>query len=504
MAPGSPGGAPEDLEALLNEADQAEHELLTRGRTKRHLDRWVVGLLIVAIGVLGGYWMLRNPGAIVTPEQAESQAAKAKAVAGAIKPKDATDLVAQMNAQAESKQREEQERARQEAELAAAKAGELAPANAPVPSAPVPMPFTPGSPEAAASAGQDGSTANAVIAERASPIFPSVESGELGRAPRARQAPEAGAPSMRDQLARSAPDAEGPRRVADMQERLRALQAAGPAMGAPGTGGASAASSAPNLSSVIAQAAGAQPFNAGGSGNALRDALASPGATTPRAPSAQEATDAMERSMRAERGDILRPLPAIGPQTVHKGTMIDTTLITGIQTGLTGELAAIVAHDVRDTVNGASICIARGTKLVGRYLSEARVGQSRIFAAFNEMILPDGRRMELGSMRAADGLGKGGLPADVNNHFFRIFGTAFVIGAASRLMSNRPVTISSGLGGSSTVTDAATIALTEAVRVSLERNRFIQPTLSVEPGTPFVLAVNQHMDFSSLGGCSRD
>lgn len=182
------------------------------------------------------------------------------------------------------------------------------------------------------------------------------------------------------------------------------------------------------------------------------------------------------------------------PEALHLvavGAGIKAALETEISTNAPGIARARVTETVYDSINGYAPLIPAGSVLTGPYHTDVSPGDERLLFAFTELRFPDGRRIHLNGTPAADLAGAGGVQADVDNHFFRIFGSSFIIAGLGKLFENNSVTVNNYGGGSSTVTDAAGSAITEAARAALERNRRIAPTLSVPSGTRFVLLVRR-------------
>jgi hypothetical protein len=54
-------------------------------------------------------------------------------------------------------------------------------------------------------------------------------------------------------------------------------------------------------------------------------------------------------------------------------------------------------------------------------------GQSRVLAAWDELILPNGSRISLRGMSAADGQGQSGMEDQVDNHFWKTWSSALLV-----------------------------------------------------------------------------
>lgn len=178
-----------------------------------------------------------------------------------------------------------------------------------------------------------------------------------------------------------------------------------------------------------------------------------------------------------------------------QGTVIRAVTVSGIDTDLPGSITARVTSNVYGSVNAQHLLIPMGSILIGKYSSDFKVGQSRVLVAMTRLILPDGKWISLAGTPATDGEGMSGMPADVNNHFFKMFGASFIIGAASLLLPNsqQSVTVNMGTTGSQTGGTVFAQSLQQTVRTLLQRNLNIPPTGTVDPGTPFLFMVSRDM-----------
>ncbi|MFD2274185.1 TrbI/VirB10 family protein [Undibacterium arcticum] len=104
-----------------------------------------------------------------------------------------------------------------------------------------------------------------------------------------------------------------------------------------------------------------------------------------------------------------------------QGSVINAVMLTAMNTDLPGEVQARVTMDIYDSIRGAALLIPKGTKLIGRYNSDIRVGQDRVNLAFQRMILPNGISVDLPGNIGMDAAGRGGVGGDVNNHYTQMF-----------------------------------------------------------------------------------
>ena len=124
--------------------------------------------------------------------------------------------------------------------------------------------------------------------------------------------------------------------------------------------------------------------------------------------------------------------------TLMQGTLIEAALETALNTGLAGNVSAVVSHDVW-SFDMSRVLVPRGSRLYGRYDSEVDVGQRRVLIAWDRIVTTDGLSVALAAY-GTDRIGRSGLPGKVHNQFLQRFGTAAlisVIGAVPTLAAAR-------------------------------------------------------------------
>ena len=182
--------------------------------------------------------------------------------------------------------------------------------------------------------------------------------------------------------------------------------------------------------------------------------------------------------------------------TITEGTVIPGVLETAINSDLPGMVRAVNSHDVYSH-DGSQLLIPKGSRLVGRYQSEVRRGQVRIFIIWTRLIRADGLSVMINSP-GTDPLGRAGLEGDVDTHFFQIFGAAILLSVidggldvglemARRQGDNSDTTIIQNDRG---LNRAAELALQDSIR--------IQPTIHVDQGTRIAILVARDLDFEGV------
>ena len=113
-------------------------------------------------------------------------------------------------------------------------------------------------------------------------------------------------------------------------------------------------------------------------------------------------------------------------------------------------------------------------------------------AAFTRIIRPDGSSINLAGMPGADQIGQAGLQGDVNNHFWKMFSSSFLIAGVSWLFDkNSDNTVVVNNSTTQTPTEMTGEILKDVSKTILDRNTTIQPTITIEKGQKLNVVVNK-------------
>lgn len=248
-------------------------------------------------------------------------------------------------------------------------------------------------------------------------------------------------------------------------------------------------------SSVMLQLAGARtgaapaglPVEAGGEGPTAQAAPAAP--DPERDPNGQQRKNALVG--RANGNEDINPhrlAAPISPWTLHAGSVIAASLITGLNSDLPGLVTAQVTENVHDSVTGRTLLIPQGARLIGRYDSVVAFGQSRALVVWQRIVLPDGGSIQIDNVPATDAAGYAGLADRVDRHTWRLL---------------KGVALSTLLGVGTELSFTGESDLVEAIRESAQRsgaragdqlvgrNLEVQPTIRVRPGWPLRVVVHK-------------
>ncbi|MDI1244053.1 MAG: TrbI/VirB10 family protein [Rhodoferax sp.] len=186
--------------------------------------------------------------------------------------------------------------------------------------------------------------------------------------------------------------------------------------------------------------------------------------------------------------------PNMGEFELTAGSVIPAVMLSGINSDLPGTIVAQTRQTVYATHDPAAVVIPQGSRLIGRYSADVAYGQSRVLAAWDELILPNGSRISLRGMSAADGQGQSGIEDQVNNHFWKTWSSALLVsflGVAAQQSQPQNQGAFNTPSGSAQASAAAMNSLSDVSSKILQKSLNISPTLQVRPGMAFNVMVNR-------------
>lgn len=171
-----------------------------------------------------------------------------------------------------------------------------------------------------------------------------------------------------------------------------------------------------------------------------------------------------------------------------KGTFIDCTLETAIDSTLPGMTTCITATDTFGA-DGMVVLLERGTKLIGETRGDVRQGEARVFVVWTEARTPSGVVVRLDSP-GTDPLGRSGLDGQVNRHFWQRFGAAALVSTIDGAVQAQ---MQSSSHGGTVVLDptASEDILNDILRGTID----IPPTVRVRNGARIQVLVARDVDF---------
>jgi type IV secretion system protein VirB10 len=174
--------------------------------------------------------------------------------------------------------------------------------------------------------------------------------------------------------------------------------------------------------------------------------------------------------------------------TIVQGSLIPAVLESALDSTRAGFARAIVSRDVY-SFDGSRVLVPKGSRLIGEYESTTAPGQNRALVIWSRLIRPDGATIAIASP-VADTLGRTGVRARVDTHFFERFGGAILQSALN---------IGSNLAARA-VDSPTVIALPGSFSggVQTVQPSQVTPTLTVRPGTSISVFVARDLDFTGV------
>ena len=176
------------------------------------------------------------------------------------------------------------------------------------------------------------------------------------------------------------------------------------------------------------------------------------------------------------------------------GSIIPSTMISGINSDLSGQVIAQVRDNIYNSISREYLLIPQGARLIGVYDSHITYGQQRLMVAWNRIIYPNGSSIKLGAMPGTDLEGYAGFFDEVDNKYWRIFGSSFIMGVITAGMqySQNNTNTQNGPTGPSvgqTLSSSLGQQLGQTGLMLTQKNLNVQPTLIIKPGYLFNIMI---------------
>lgn len=186
---------------------------------------------------------------------------------------------------------------------------------------------------------------------------------------------------------------------------------------------------------------------------------------------------------------------------LRAGSVIPGVMISGISSDLPGQIIAQVSQNVYDTATGKYPLIPQGTKIIGVYSNDVGFGQNSVLVAWQRLVFPDSKALDIGSMPGADSAGYAGFRDKVDHHYSRIYGSALLMsGIIAGVTYSQNTNQSNQLGyaqptAGSVLSQALGQQLGEVTSQMVSKNLNVAPTINVRPGYRFNIIVVKDLTF---------
>jgi type IV secretion system protein VirB10 len=191
-----------------------------------------------------------------------------------------------------------------------------------------------------------------------------------------------------------------------------------------------------------------------------------------------------------------------------EGKFIDGVTVNQIETSFHDSPVTVLV--TRDFIDGTGqyVLIPQGAKILGQAFRVVNQQQSRMFITFHRVIFPDGRSAYFPERQLPEGFNTAGLlgsDAKVNNHWFRKFGSAIVMGVVQGLAAAQAGDVKvdpfggTTMSGSQFAVQSVSKQFEEVTRRMMDYYSNLAPTITVKPGSRMKIYLSEDMLFSAYG-----
>lgn len=184
-------------------------------------------------------------------------------------------------------------------------------------------------------------------------------------------------------------------------------------------------------------------------------------------------------------------------RSIRAGRLIPALLTSAISSDLSGIITAQIEQDIYASM-GEAVLIPRGSKAIGFYNNEVKMGQKRLEIKWREIITPQGVNIMLTDAIVADNMGMSGAVGSVNNKFLERYGIAYGISTLTNvlLLSIAGKIDNANNGYAEEVYSQAKSDINTIVQDIISRSQQIQPTIEIKSGSRIFIVPTNHMWFS--------
>ncbi|ALV24693.1 type IV secretion system, translocation pore protein VirB10 [Campylobacter iguaniorum] len=187
-------------------------------------------------------------------------------------------------------------------------------------------------------------------------------------------------------------------------------------------------------------------------------------------------------------------------RTIRAGRMIPAILTTAISSDLSGIVTAQIEQDIYASM-GRAVLIPRGSKAIGFYTNNTKIGHERLEIRWREIITPQGINIMLTDALVADNMGMAGAIGAINNKYWERYGIAYsistitngiMLGIASKMNTN-------GSANNQYATEMYSNArsdISSIVQDIMQQQSQIKPTIEIRSGSRIFLVPTNHMWFA--------
>ncbi|MCR2100964.1 DNA type IV secretion system protein ComB10 [Campylobacter upsaliensis] len=181
-------------------------------------------------------------------------------------------------------------------------------------------------------------------------------------------------------------------------------------------------------------------------------------------------------------------------RTLRAGRLIPAVLTTAISSDIEGLVTAQVEQDIYASM-GRAVLIPRGSKVIGFYKNDNKIGQNRLAISWREIITPQGVNILLTNAIASDNMGMSGALGEVNNKYLERYGMGYGLSTLSNVLLLSLANKSKGNSYGKTIYDQSNTDVTTIVSDIIEQQKEIKPTIEIKQGSRIYITPTAHIWF---------
>ena len=183
-------------------------------------------------------------------------------------------------------------------------------------------------------------------------------------------------------------------------------------------------------------------------------------------------------------------------RTIRAGRLIPAILTSAISSDLSGIVTAQIEQDIYASM-GRAVLIPRGSKAIGFYTNDTKIGHERLEIRWREIITPQGINILLTDAMTADNMGMNGTVGAINNKYWERYGIAYSISTVTNALL---LGIASKIKGNNAyaqeIYSNARSDVSSVVQDIIQQQSQIKPTIEIKSGSRIFLVPTNHMWFA--------
>lgn len=181
-------------------------------------------------------------------------------------------------------------------------------------------------------------------------------------------------------------------------------------------------------------------------------------------------------------------------RTLRAGRLIPAILTTAISSDIEGLVTAQVEQDVYASM-GRAVLIPRGSKVIGFYKNDNKIGQNRLAISWREIITPQGVNILLTNAIASDNMGMAGALGEVNNKYLERYGMGYGLSTISNVLLLSLASKTKGNQYGETIYQQSNQDVSTIVSDIIEQQKELKPTIEIKQGSRIYITPTAHIWF---------